>query len=90
MVKPGIKAINFDEKSILNSILGFNPQLDYKHLYVYTSQKDVSLSAIDKNNSSCVIFDGSVLHGLREPILYSFILEKPSGYKVFCQPKTIH
>ena len=27
--------------------------------------------------------DGSVVNGVREPILFSFILEKPPGSKVF-------
>ena len=34
--------------------------------------------------------DGSVVDGVRQPILYSFVLDKPSGYKVFCEPETIH
>ena len=31
-----------------------------------------------------------VVNGLRQPKLYSFVLDKPSGYKVFCEPETIH
>ena len=38
----------------------------------------------------CDVIDGSVVNGLRQPILISFILDKPSGYKVFHQPETIH
>ena len=38
----------------------------------------------------CDCIDGSVVNGIREPILFSFVLDKPSGYKVFCQPETIH
>ena len=34
--------------------------------------------------------DGSIVNGLRQPILFSFVLDKPSGYKVFCEPETIH
>ena len=37
----------------------------------------------------CDVFDGSVANGLRQPILHSFILDKPPGYKVFCEPETI-
>ena len=33
---------------------------------------------------------GSVVNGVRQPILYSFVLDKPSVYKVFCGPETIH
>ena len=38
----------------------------------------------------CDAIDGSVVNGVRQPILYSFVLDKPSGYKVFSQPETIH
>ena len=38
----------------------------------------------------CDVIDGSVVNGDRQPILYSFVLDKPSGYKVFCEPETIH
>ena len=35
------------------------------------------------------VIDGSVVDGVREPIIYSFVLDKPSGYKIFCEPETI-
>ena len=38
----------------------------------------------------CDVIDGSVVNGLRQPILYSFVLDKPSGYKIFPEPETIH
>ena len=38
----------------------------------------------------CDIIDGSVVNGLRQLILYSFVLDKKPGYKVFCEPETIH
>ena len=31
VVRPGIKAIKFDEKSFFSTILGFDPHWDYKH-----------------------------------------------------------
>ena len=27
--------------------------------------------------------------GIREPVRFSFNLDKPPGYKVFCKPETI-
>ena len=33
--------------------------------------------------------DISVVDGLSHPFLYSFVLDKLPGYKVFCQPETI-
>ena len=38
----------------------------------------------------CDVIDGSVVNGSRQPILYSFVLDKPAGYKVFSQPETVH
>ena len=38
----------------------------------------------------CDCIDGSIQNGLRQPILFSFVLERPSVYKVFCEPETIH
>ena len=38
----------------------------------------------------CDCNDGSVVNGVRQPILFSFVLDKPSGYKIFCEPETIH
>ena len=37
----------------------------------------------------CDCIDGSIQDGLRQPILFSFVLDKPSGYKVFCESETI-
>ena len=36
-----------------------------------------------------VVIDGSVVNGIKRPILYTFVLDKPSGYKVFSEPDTI-
>ena len=44
VVKNGFKALRFDEKSFLNTILGFNPGWDYKHYNEYISQKIVNLN----------------------------------------------
>ena len=38
----------------------------------------------------CDVIAGSILGGCRQPILYSFVLDKKPGYKVFCEPETIH
>ena len=38
----------------------------------------------------CDVIDGSVVDGIRQPILYSFVLDKPSGFRIFCEPETIH
>ena len=37
----------------------------------------------------CDAIDGSIVGGLKQPSLFSFVLVKPSGYKKFCEPETI-
>ena len=90
VVNIGIIAIRFDEKSFFSTILGFTPGWDYKHYNKYISQKIVNLSNTNKIHLKCDAIDGSIQDGLRQPILFSFVLDKPCGYKVFCEPETIH
>ena len=88
----------FDEKSFLDTSLGFRPFWAYKHTIaihadspgVYTSDKILHLSTIDKIHLKCDVIDGSVVSGIQEARLTSFVLDKPPGYKVFCEPETIH
>ena len=89
-VKAGIIAIRFDEKSFFNTILGFTPGWDYKHYNKYISQKIVNLSNTNKIHLKCDCIDGTIQDGIRQPILFSFVLDKPAGYKVFCEPESIH
>ena len=90
VVQSGIIAIRFDEKSFFSTILGFTPGWDYKHYNKYISQKIVNLSNTNKIHLKCDVIDGSVVNGLRQSILYSFVLDKKPGYKVFSEPETIH
>ena len=90
LVRSGTIAIRFDEKSFFSTILGFTPGWDYKHYNQYLSQKIVNLSSTNKIHLKCDAIDGSVVNGIRQPILYSFVLDKPAGYIVFSEPETIH
>ena len=36
------------------------------------------------------VIDGSIVGGLRQPILFSFVSNKGPGCKIFCEPETIH
>ena len=38
----------------------------------------------------CDCINGSVLNEVRQPILCCFILDKPPGLRIFCEPETIH
>ena len=90
VVNSGIIAIRFDEKLFFSTILGFTAGWGYKHYNQYLSQKIVNLSSTNKIHLKCDCIDGSIHDGVRQPILFSFVLDKPSGYKVFCEPETIH
>ena len=90
VVNSGIIAIRFDEKSVFSTILGSNSGWDYKHYNQYLSQKIKNLSGTIKVHLKSHAIDGSLVDGVRQPILYSFVLDKPVGYKVFCEPETIH
>ena len=89
VVRPGNRAIRFDEKSFFSTILGFTSGWDYKHYNEYTSQNFVNLSTTNKIHLKCDVIDGSVVNDLRQPILYSFVLDEKPGDKVFSEPETI-
>ena len=57
---------------------------------VYTSDKILNLGTIDKIYLKCDVIDGLISNRKREPTLFSFILDKPHGSKVFSEPETIH
>ena len=86
----GVIAIRFDEKSFFSTIFGFTSGWEYKHYTKYNSQKIVNLSSTNKIHLKCDVIDGSIFGGLRPPILYSFVLDKKPGYKLFSEPGTIH
>ena len=90
VINNGIIAIRFDEKLFFSTNLGFTPGWDYKHYNKNTSQKVVNLGSTNKIHLQCDCIDGSVVNGLRQPILYRFVLDKLPGYKVFSEPETIH
>ena len=90
VVRFGLIATRFDEKSFFSTILGFTPGWEYKHFNKYTSQKIVNLGSTNKIQLKCDAIYGSVVDGVRQSILYSFVLDKLPGYKVFSEPETIH
>ena len=80
--------LRFDKKSFFHTLLGFTPYWDYRptnaihadSLGFYTSDKIIlNLNTIDKIHLKCDVIDGSIVDGVRQPILYSFVLDKPSG-----------
>ena len=51
-----------------------------KNLYKWYNRETVSKSAV---------FDGFVVNFVREPLLFSFVLDEPHGYIVFCERGTL-
>ena len=98
-MKFGLGTLRFDERSFFHTLLGYGPYWDYKPTNsnhdaipgVYTSDKLLlNLNTINKIRLKCDCIDGSIQEGVRQSILFSFVLDKPAGFKVFCQPETIH
>ena len=86
----GLGTLRFDKKSFFHTLLGYDPYFDYKVPGVYTSDKILNLNTTNKIHLKCDCIDGSIQNGLRQPILFTFVLDKPSGYKIFCEPEIIH
>ena len=97
--KFALGTLRFDKQPFFHTLLGFSPYWDYKpnnsnHVLisgVYPSDKIIlNLNTIDMIHLKCDTIDGSIQDGVREPVLFSFVLDKPAGYKIFCEPETIH
>ena len=50
------------------------------------SDEPVNITGVDKVHPKCFCINGSVVVGIRKPILYSFALDKPPGHKVHKEP----
>ena len=87
----------FTDKSFFYTILGFiqshsYPVDDIDGFYQlipgsYESDKPINITGIDKVHLKCDCIDGSIVNGIREPILYSFALDQPPGRKIYKEPK---
>ena len=87
----------FTEKSFFYKILGFTrshcyPLDDIDGFYQiiagsYRSEKPMNITGIDKIHLKCDCIQGSILNGIREPILYSFALSSPPGHKIYKEPR---
>ena len=57
------------ESCFFTTVLGFTPGWDYKQYNEYISQKIVILSSTNKIHLKTDVIDGSIVDGLRQPIL---------------------
>ena len=87
----------FTNKSFFYTILGFTqshqrPLNDIEGFYQilpgsYKSEKPINIAGIDKVHLKCDCIQGSILSGIRTPILYSFALSSPPGHEIYKEPK---
>ena len=87
----------FTEKSFFYTILGFTqsrsyPLDDIDGFYQliagsYKSDRPINITGIDKIHLKCDCIQGSIVNGIREPILYSFPLSAPPGHKIYKEPR---
>ena len=87
----------FTERSFFYTVLGFTrsrsyPLDDVDGFYQliagsYKSDKPINITGIDKIHSKCDYIQGSIVNGIREPLLYSFALSSPPGHKIFKEPR---
>ena len=87
----------FTEKSFFHTILGFTrshscPLDDIYGFYQlvagsYKSDKPINNTGIDKIHLRCDCIQGSIVNGVREPLLFSFALSSPPGHKIYKEPR---
>ena len=87
----------FTNKSFFYTVLGFTqshsyPLDDIEGFYQliagsYKSERPINITGVDKVHLKCDCIDGSIINGVREPILYSFALDQPPGHKLYKEPK---
>ena len=87
----------FTEKSFFYTILGYTQSRSYPledidgHYQLiagsYKSDRPINITGIDKVHLKCDCIQGSIVNGIREPILYSFALSSPPGHKIYKEPR---
>ena len=87
----------FTKKSFFHTILGFvqsySVELGNIEGFIqlipgsYKGDKPINITGIDKIHLKCDCIHGSIVNGIREPILYSFALSSPPGHKIYKEPR---
>ena len=54
---------------------------------VYKGDRPINITGIDKMHLKCDCIQGSIVNGVREPILFSFALSSPPGQKIYKEPR---
>ena len=87
----------FTGKSFFYTILGITrsrsyPLVDIDGFYQliagsYKSDKPIHITGIDKIHLKSGCIQGSIVNGIRGPILYSFALSSPPVHKIYKEPR---
>ena len=87
----------YTTKSFFYTMLGFTqshqgPLNDFEGFYQilpgsYKSDRPINVTRIDKVHLKCHSIQGSIVNGIREPILFSYALSVPPGHKIFKEPR---
>ena len=87
----------FTERSFFYTILGFTQSRSYPLYHIdshyqliggsYKSDKPINITGIDKIHLKCDCIQGSIINGVRESILHSFVLSSPPGHKIYKEPR---
>ena len=51
------------------------------------SDRPINITGVDKIHLKADCLQGSIVNGVREPILYSFALSSPTGHKINKEPR---
>ena len=91
------QTLHFYKKFFFYTILGFTqsrsyPLDDIDGFYQliaesYNSDKPIKITGIDNVHLKCNFIQGSIVNGIREPILFSFALSLPPGHKIYKKPR---
>ena len=87
----------FTENSFFYTFLGYTQSRSYPledidgHYQLiagsYKSDKPINITGIDKIHLKCDCIHGSIVNGVRKPILYSFAWSSPPGHKMYKEPR---
>ena len=53
----------------------------------YTGNRPINIMGVDKLHLKTNCVQGSIVNGIREPVLYSFALSSPPGRKIYKEPR---
>ena len=53
----------------------------------YKTDKPINITGVDKFHLNCGCLDGSIVNGIRGPILFSLAVDKTPGHKTYKEPR---